>query len=239
MTPHEQSVALCICGDLQCDIPEGYCHCRCGKKTDVASRTYAKAGIMKGRHYRFFRGHFCRTRLSVEKGPFIGSNGYPYCQIALSQGQIARVSPRVYDEINSMIWAATWKKGTNSFYAVTHEVGLDGKSRAVYMHRKILGLSSGSREKGDHINTADTLDNTDENIRVASQRQQMQNRRKSRNNTSGFKGVSKYKPNGKYRARVYVGGKTLYLGYFFTPEEAYAAYCKYATENYGEFARLA
>lgn len=35
----------------------GFCECRCGKKTNLARRTDRGAGTVKGRPYRFLRGH--------------------------------------------------------------------------------------------------------------------------------------------------------------------------------------
>ncbi len=43
------------------------------------------------------------------------------------------------------------------------------------------------------------------------------------NNKSGFKGVSLFKPTGKWRSVITAKGKTHYLGYFDTPEEAHEA----------------
>lgn len=38
-------------------IPYGYCHCGCGQKTRIATRTYSKKGIRKGQPLRFCTGH--------------------------------------------------------------------------------------------------------------------------------------------------------------------------------------
>lgn len=43
-------------------------------------------------------------------------------------------------------------------------------------------------------------------------------------NTSGYRGVSWYKPLNKWVANICVKGKAIYLGYYDTPEEAHEAY---------------
>lgn len=42
-----------------------------------------------------------------------------------------------------------------------------------------------------------------------------------------------------FAAKIVLKGKTKYLGYFHSPEEAHAAYCKAAKEFYGSYARAA
>ena len=57
------------------------------------------------------------------------------------------------------------------------------------------------------------------------------NRRRFKNNTSGYKGVVPFR--GKWRAKCQ--GKC--FGFFSTPEEAYLAYQAASLQIYGEFAR--
>lgn len=65
------------------------------------------------------------------------------------------------------------------------------------------------------------------NLRLATNAENGQNQqRPPRHNTSGFLGVSLYKPNGKYAAYIKINGKSRYLGYFESPEQAHDAYVK-------------
>lgn len=105
----------------------------------------------------------------------------------------------------------------------------DEDRKTVYFHREVL--EAGAVEKVDHKN-GNGLDNRRSNLRSSSHEQNMGNRRKNKNNTSGFKGVSLKK--GKWIAKV--GGKQ--LGTFATPELAFESYKKAAVEKYGEFARF-
>ena len=52
-----------------------------------------------------------------------------------------------------------------------------------------------------------------------------------------MKGVSRAR--GRWRARIKTYGREVELGRFDTKEEAHAAYCRAATEYFGEFARFA
>jgi hypothetical protein len=88
----------------------------------------------------------------------------------------------------------------------------------------------------DHHNT-DKADDTWSNLRSATRRQNQYNVGLRSSNTSGYKGVSYSKHNGKYVALIRANGKRHYLGYFDTAEEAHEAYCKAAAELHGEFAR--
>lgn len=62
------------------------------------------------------------------------------------------------------------------------------------------------------------------NLRDSTPAQNLQNRGKQRNNTSGFKGVSFHKQCNKWVARIKIGKMYVHLGLFPTPELASAAY---------------
>lgn len=78
----------------------------------------------------------------------------------------------------------------------------------------------------DHINGVRD-DNRFANLREATPGQNRQNRERANTaNPCGFLGVDEYKPNGRWRARIMVGGRVHHLGYFATPDEAGDAYLK-------------
>ncbi len=92
----------------------------------------------------------------------------------------------------------------------------------------------------DHANMVKS-DNRMANLRPANDQQNSANRRASRNNRLGVKGVGistlrKRKPQ-RYRARIRVNNVLIHLGYFSTPELANAAYAEAARHHFGEFAR--
>jgi hypothetical protein len=45
----------------QVEIEYGYCHCRCGGKTRIATKTSRKIGHVKGQPLRFINHHYART----------------------------------------------------------------------------------------------------------------------------------------------------------------------------------
>jgi hypothetical protein len=87
----------------------------------------------------------------------------------------------------------------------------------------------------DHID-GDGTNNRWSNLRLATQSQNLMNRKMQDNNTSGFKGVTRH---GTYwRAQIWVKGKRIGLGNHRTKELAYEAYCKANREIHGEFGSL-
>lgn len=90
----------------------------------------------------------------------------------------------------------------------------------------------------DHIN-GDGFDNRIANLRDVTRQENALNSGTRKTNHSGFRGVSLYKPNGKWRARINLNGKEKSLGYFKTKELAVKAYEVAAKEVYGEFQRKA
>jgi hypothetical protein len=63
-------------------------------------------------------------------------------------------------------------------------------------------------------------------------------RRKGKNNTSGYKGVSWDKNANKYRAYIYLDNKKIHLGMFDCPIKAARAYDDAARKHYGKYAIL-
>ena len=77
-------------------------------------------------------------------------------------------------------------------------------------------------------------DNRAENLRLASDAQQAQNKAVYKNSTTKLPGVGFHKMSGKYSARLTVDGKDLWLGLFDTIEEAWEARVR-AKEKYHSF----
>lgn len=94
-------------------------------------------------------------------------------------------------------------------------------------------LPPGDPRTGDHINH-DSLNNSRKNLRVADRSQQQHNKRRPRNNTTGFKGV--YKASWGYVAQLQYRGNNMYLGSRKTAEEAAELYAVAAEKYHGEFA---
>lgn len=88
----------------------------------------------------------------------------------------------------------------------------------------------------DHID-GNMVNNIFTNLREATQAQNTYNRGKNKNNSTGYKGVFNASPNRtkKFVARIGYNNKCHHIGYYYTAEEAYEAYCEKAKELHGEF----
>lgn len=88
----------------------------------------------------------------------------------------------------------------------------------------------------DHIN-GDRTDNRWCNLRPASGAQNNANSATRKNSVSGLKGVSWFRHQEKWRARIRSNGKQATIGYFDCPAAAHFAYQVAADKLFGEYAR--
>lgn len=152
-------------------------------------------------------------------------------EIPLNRGRVALVDEADYEWLSQWRWTFAGEP-TGGGYAVRGcDVG--GARRTLLMHRAILSPEPGLQV--DHIN-GDGLDNRRANLRPCTASQNCQNRAVKKGTRSGFKGVTKY--NRYWRAAIRAEGRTRYIGYYATPEEAARAYDEAAMRLHGEFARL-
>lgn len=159
-------------------------------------------------------------------------------QISLTQGQVAIVDDADYDSLIQWKWFAWWSHKNRTFYAARNSPKKNGVRRGmIQMHRQILGLAHDDPRDVDHVEPLATLDNRRTNLRIAIKAQNGQNRRKNRNNTSGYKGVFYHAHTGKWMAIIHANGVRHYLGLYESAESAHAAYVKSAERYHGEFAR--
>lgn len=233
MTPQNQTNTTCICGDRTCDIPYGKCHCRCGRTTTIAVQNNNRHGWRRGFPLKYCYGHQHVKPVKEEALPFKIDG--EYCRlIPLSKGLYAIVLASDYDWLSNWAWQAWYSALAHCWYAVRSD-----PSGTYLMHREILGLGVGDKRLGDHRDTWNTLDNRRSNLRVATAQQSSANRRRNKNNTSGYKGVSWSERFQKWRAYISVERRQIHLGYFHDAKVAHMAYCVAAKKYFGEFARVA
>lgn len=109
--------------------------------------------------------------------------------------------------------------------------------KTVYLHHVIFLLHHKYLPKYiDHAD-GDSTNNRIENLRAATQSQNIANSKIRSNNTSGYKGVTLLKNTGKWNASVMVNGKHISLGSYIDKEEAYKAYMAGSRKYFGEFAK--
>ena len=154
-------------------------------------------------------------------------------KIPLTQNQYALVDDEDYESLSRHKWYANWNKGTKSFYTLrSRKIGDPVGPKQISMHRVITDCPKGMMV--DHINH-DTLDNRKCNLRICTSSQNQMNRGKQSNNTSGYKGVHWCKSGSKWAAIIIVNKKYNHLGYFYSKEDAYSAYCMALEKYHGDF----
>ena len=153
--------------------------------------------------------------------------------IELSKGKVALVDDGDYNYLSQWKWH-TLECKSGCWYAVRNYTDNDGKRTLMLMHRELLPVDG--KLDVDHIN-GDGLDNRKENLRVCKHQHNMMNMKKSKSNTSGYKGVSWHIKQKKYNAYIRVEGKRISLGSFDDAKKAALAYNEAAKRFFGDFAK--
>jgi len=109
-------------------------------------------------------------------------------------------------------------------------------------HRVIWMLSNESYIPDGMIvdhEDGDTQNNSPSNLRICTPTESSLNRSVQCNNVTGLKGVvfNSSRKGNKYRAKIHVNGKEMYLGIFPTANQAHEAYVQASLIHHGEFAR--
>lgn len=87
----------------------------------------------------------------------------------------------------------------------------------------------------DHIN-GETFDNRIENLRDCNLNQNLFNKKKNKNNSSGIKGISWSKQKNRWRARILFERKEIHIGYFSDIKKAEFELKKARKQIHGLFA---
>jgi hypothetical protein len=161
------------------------------------------------------------------------NNGDGTFSVPLSRGMFAIIDKIDVNIVGLYNWHVACGKGL--CYAqrnIPKEKRKPGGPKVIKMHRFIMGLNGPMVDHKD----GDGLNNRRNNIRHATSNQNGVNRKKSRRNQSGYKGVTRTK-EGYWRGVIAYQGKQWSLSHTRTPEESARIYDLYAIVYHGEFAR--
>jgi hypothetical protein len=150
--------------------------------------------------------------------------------IPLSQGRIALIDDEDVAIVSQYRWHAIRQETLRA--APRWYAGANIRNRTVLLHQIVSGAPG-----VDHID-GDGLNNQKHNLRAASKSQNAANAQKRSGTTSRYKGVSKDKRRGDWKAEISCGGTRHWLGYYMREEEAAMAYDRKAVELFGAYARL-
>jgi hypothetical protein len=153
--------------------------------------------------------------------------------IPLTKGYFTKVDDEDYESTAIHRWYADVKK--NGVYAKRRFSFGNGKSKIVALHRIITNVPA--KKHIDHIN-GDSLDNRKSNLRLCSNAENSRNRKKSRKNVSGYKGVYWSSQKKKWHAEIWKDYRKYHLGFFDNLIDAVLAYNEGALRLHGGFAKL-
>ena len=168
------------------------------------------------------------TRRNIRAVRIDGDVGF----VILTRGYEAIIDAADAEFVGKWNWASAMRK--NKVYAIRTLLKDEGRPGGILLHRAIANPPAGL--EGDHIN-GDSLDNRRENLRLASHTENVRNKKRGRNNTSGYKGVYWDSFTNKWMAAITHNYKFINLGRFDDPEVAHAAYLSAAQSLFGDFAR--
>ncbi len=148
--------------------------------------------------------------------------------IPLTRGYAAVVDDSDYDLVRQSKWLFIGSGYAGRF------VTIDGQKKLLYLHRFLLNAQP--EQRIDHIN-CDRLDNRRENLRLVTLFQNQQNRKCPLGTSSGKKGVSWNRTQGKWHVRISVNGTRMHLGYYDDLETAARLYDAAARHFFNGYAR--
>jgi hypothetical protein len=123
------------------------------------------------------------------------------------------------DTVKALLRGAIFRGGigrSRKYFAVS--IGTINK----LVHRYVYEIHHGKIPDNleiDHID-GNPANNTIENLRAVTRSFNHANRGAQKNSTSGFKGVHQYRAYGKWMAKIKVGQKNVFLGYFSDKTDA-------------------
>lgn len=149
--------------------------------------------------------------------------------VPLTRGYSASIDVEDRPLVEGHNWYASPSRHGHFYARAYHNGGRIG------LHQVVMRVGPGVLV--DHADR-NPLNCRKSNLRLASPRQNCQNRTRYKNTTSNLKGVMFRSDRGTWKAAITVDGKRITLGTFKTREEAGAAYDDAARKYFGQFAVL-
>lgn len=134
-----------------------------------------------------------------------------------------------YDLIKDYCWCIDTEG-----YVITNIKNHNVEKYNIKLHRLVMGCQKYDGSYVDHINH-DKTDNRKINLRKVTNQQNCRNRSLQWNNTSGVSGVNFSEEIGKWIARIYDKGNSIYLGSFSNFDEAVRARKKAEEKYYQQY----
>ena len=155
-----------------------------------------------------------------------------FVEIPLTKDQVTVIDAEDFERVSQFKWYASARSKNSGKFDAARGAQVEGKPKLILLHRFIMDAPKGLVV--DHINH-NSLDNRKSNLRLATHRQNCQNKPVHFNKkTKGVSFNKKYKK--PYRAGIQLNRKQIVIGQFATEEEAMRAYDKSAIDLFGEFA---
>lgn len=132
-----------------------------------------------------------------------------------------------------LVKSRTWCKksnGLNSVYVVSNQ-RCGHRNRQIYLHRLLLALSEGIV---DHKN-GNGLDNRRSNLRIATKAENARNTAQVSRRRDMVKCVYYHKKQKSFMVRLNFNGKSKFMGYRKTKEEAESLAIELKNRYYGDF----
>ena len=139
----------------------------------------------------------------------------------------------MYDPTTGKFWREAGCASSSGY----RQIWFEGKQHMEHRVAWYLHYGEWPTQQIDHINGVRS-DNRIANLRLSTNSENMYNRKKPANNTSGHKGVSWHSGYQRWQAAIAVNGNKMNLGRFATREDAAAAYQRAALHYHGEFVNL-